>query len=66
MRGWGNEVVTKLMQLRHIVVSMLREIFDESAYSRYLQRNAMAASSVAYGKFIREQSELKARRPKCC
>jgi len=48
MRGWGNEVATKLRQLRHIVVSMLREIFDESAYSRYLQRNAMAGSSVAY------------------
>lgn len=56
-------------RFRHAVsllVSALREIFDEAAYSRFLNRNRMASSREAYAAFLREQSSAKARRPRCC
>jgi hypothetical protein len=50
----------------HILVAMLREIFDEAAYARFLNRAGIASSSVAYAAFRREFEEAKMRRPKCC
>jgi hypothetical protein len=50
----------------HIVVATLREIFDEAAYSRFLDRAGTASSSAAYAAFRREFDEVKVRRPKCC
>ena len=44
----------------------LEEIFEESAYSRFLQRNQVASSREAYAAFLREQEFSKARRPRCC
>jgi len=46
--------------------AMLREIFDESAYARFLTRNRLASSPDAYGVFVREQAAAKSRRPRCC
>jgi hypothetical protein len=48
------------------VMATLREIFDEAAYSRFLDRAGMASSSEAYAAFRREFDEVKVRRPKCC
>ncbi|MFZ0297101.1 MAG: hypothetical protein WAM13_02000 [Candidatus Sulfotelmatobacter sp.] len=50
----------------HILVAMLREIFDEAAYARFLNRAGIASSSKAYSAFRREFEEAKVRRPKCC
>jgi hypothetical protein len=50
----------------HILVAMLREIFDEAAYARFLGRAGIASSSEAYAAFRREFEEVKVRRPKCC
>ena len=47
-------------------MSALREIFDEAAYSRFLERAGMASSTAAYAAFRREFDEVKVRRPKCC
>ena len=47
-------------------MAALREIFDEAAYSRFLERGGMVSSSAAYAAFRREFDEVKARRPKCC
>jgi hypothetical protein len=47
-------------------VAALREIFDEAAYSRFLNRAGMTSSSAAYAAFRREFEEAKVRRPKCC
>jgi hypothetical protein len=47
-------------------LSILREIFDESAYSRFLARREVTSSQSAYAAFLREQEGIKARRPKCC
>jgi hypothetical protein len=48
------------------VVATLREIFDETAYSRFLARSGLAPGRSAYASFLREHGEAKARRPKCC
>jgi hypothetical protein len=50
----------------HVLRAALREIFDESAYSRFLARNRLASSSGAYAAFRREHELAKARRPRCC
>jgi hypothetical protein len=49
-----------------LVWAALEEIFEESAYSRFLQRNQVASSREAYAAFLREQEFSKARRPRCC
>ena len=46
--------------------AMLREIFDESAYERFLLRNALAPSRSAYALFLREAGIRRERRPRCC
>jgi hypothetical protein len=55
-----------LRQSAAIVWATLQEIFDESAYTRFLERNLQVASRVSYSAFLREQEFSKARRPRCC
>jgi len=47
-------------------VATVREIFDEAAYARFLDRAGMASSSEAYAAFRRELEEGCARRTRCC
>jgi hypothetical protein len=47
-------------------IAVLREIFDEAAYARFLNRAGMVSSSESYAAFRREFEEAKTRRPKCC
>ena len=49
-----------------VLLAALREIFDESAYQRFLAREGVAASRVSYAEFLREVEVSKARRPRCC
>jgi len=49
-----------------ILASLLQEIFDESAYHRFLERNQISSSTRAYAAFREENDRLKAQRPKCC
>jgi hypothetical protein len=49
-----------------LLVAGLREIFDEAAYRRFLQRNGIPSSAVAYASFRQEVETAKARRPRCC
>lgn len=49
-----------------IALATLREIFDEAAYSRFLDRAGRNSSVEAYAAFRREFEEAKVRRPKCC
>ena len=46
--------------------AVLCEIFDESAYSRFLVQRGMASSVAAYAEFLRETEKERARRPRCC
>ncbi len=49
-----------------VLWAILREIFDESAYRRFLVRQKLTSSPAAYGEFLRETEVSKARRPRCC
>ena len=49
-----------------ILVEMLQEIFDESAYQRFLNRKELQSSSQAYAMFSQENEQAKSRRPRCC
>ena len=55
-----------ILNLYRILRDVLREIFDESAYDRYRQRNDCAASRESYAAFRRDTESEKARRPRCC
>lgn len=46
----------------HVVWLTLREIFDESAYARYLQHSGKTDSCESYLEFL----EQKAKPMKCC
>jgi hypothetical protein len=49
-----------------LLLSTLREIFDESAYSRFLERHQIGTSRHAYAAFLRESQRQRERRPRCC
>jgi hypothetical protein len=49
-----------------LLLAILREIFDESAYQRFLTRHQLISDRISYAKFLAEQEIRKARQPKCC
>ena len=49
-----------------LLLAALREIFDEAAYSRFLERTGQSSSRAAYAGFLRERAALHERRPRCC
>jgi hypothetical protein len=51
---------------KRIFWDMLQEIFEESAYARFLAREQVASTPESYAAFLREQELSKARRPRCC
>jgi hypothetical protein len=58
-----------MMRIRQIIAifaAMMREVFDESAYERFLERSHLASSVAAYAEFQREYEATKVRRPRCC
>jgi hypothetical protein len=58
--------MNRIVEAARIVVATLREIFDESAYDRFLRRKQITSSPVAYAAFRKEFEDAKMRRPKCC
>lgn len=48
------------------LLHMLREIFDENAYSRFLAHHEMTSSREAYAQYLRESNLSRERRPRCC
>lgn len=63
MKAWSTNNVTAALAL---LWGTLREIFDESAYTRFLDREHVVSSREAYAAFCRECDAAKARRPRCC
>lgn len=53
-------------RIAQIVIAALREIFDESAYARFLGRAQMQSSPEAYAAFWRERETGQKPRPRCC
>lgn len=56
----------RMIAARRLATATLREIFDESAYDRFLERQHLVSSAGAYASFCRDQEQSKARRPRCC
>jgi hypothetical protein len=56
----------QIRRFAQILVATLREIFDESAYARFLERKRLNSSREAYAAFLRESEAARARRPRCC
>jgi len=48
------------------LVSVLREIFDENAYARFLVRHRMSNTRESYALYLRESNLTRERRPRCC
>ena len=58
--------MTRIRQAIRTLRAILREIFDESAYERFLSRKQIASSPGAYAAFRQEFEDAKTRHPKCC
>jgi hypothetical protein len=58
--------MSRLVKVYRIAEEILREIFDESAYARFLSREGTAVGRTSYAAFLQEQEVVKARRPRCC
>jgi hypothetical protein len=58
--------IKEFRQVPALFRSVLREIFDESAYARFLERRQLATSPQAYAEFLREREATGQRRPRCC
>ncbi|MGZ4829738.1 MAG: hypothetical protein ACXV5J_05760 [Candidatus Angelobacter sp.] len=50
----------------HILRAALREIFDESAYDRFLLRTNASRSVASYRAFTRERDAAMLKKPRCC
>ena len=61
LRGGGS--MRAFFQTLH---AALCEIFDESAYARFLARRGIPSSVDAYAEFLRETESARARKPRCC
>ena len=59
-------LVSTLSQMASLSLAILREIFDESAYERFLDRTRLQSSPHAYAVFQQENEQAKSRRPRCC
>jgi hypothetical protein len=55
-----------LSRIASVGRAILREIFDESAYQRFLDRSQLESSAKAYAVFRQENEQAKSRKPKCC
>jgi hypothetical protein len=58
--------MSRLRKTAQILLDALREIFDESAYKRFLDRYQLPRGRDSYAAFVREQAVRNARRPRCC
>lgn len=58
--------VDGLNEAVRVFCSTLREIFDESAYARFLDRQHTVNSRQAYAAFLHENQRQRERRPRCC
>jgi hypothetical protein len=59
-------MMVRLKAALEIALATLREIFDENAYARYLERTGMVASRVSYAGFLAERRAAEQRRIRCC
>jgi len=56
----------RIVRFGRLVLCVLREIFDENAYARFVAREGTSSSRDAYAAFLREREAGIQRRPRCC
>ena len=59
----GRRVLSRSAEL---VLCSLREIFDENAYQRFLQRRGLISSRAAYAEFLLDIRKQRERQARCC
>ncbi len=59
-------ILDRVFSARDICVAVMREIFDENAYERFLVRSGQCRSVDSYREFIREGEAAMSRKPRCC
>jgi hypothetical protein len=55
-----------LAKFGRLLLATLHEIFEESAYQRFLERNERPSSREAYAAFLHETQHVRERRARCC
>jgi hypothetical protein len=65
-KGRPNAILAPIIGSFEVIMAILREIFDESAYQRFLDRSLMESSANAYAIFRQENEQSTSRRPRCC
>lgn len=58
--------MTRLRMFGSLMLALLRELADESAYQRHLAANRREHSAEEWRKFSDERLRAKYFRPKCC
>lgn len=66
MAAWWSWFTRWARVFARTMVEALREIFDEAAYARFLQREGVENSCEAYARYLRETGGARERRPRCC
>jgi hypothetical protein len=66
MRNLLKKLSSSARRALAVIGSILREIFDESAYARFLERRQLTTSPAAYAEFLAESRQQRERRPRCC
>ena len=60
------DFLPRLARAIRTLLAAIREIFDESAYDRFLLRTNAARSIASYRAFTRERDASMQRKPRCC
>ncbi|HZT28258.1 MAG TPA: hypothetical protein VFA33_00130 [Bryobacteraceae bacterium] len=58
--------MSRLRRLGRLLVGLLRELADESAYGRHLAARGCAPSGEEWRRFSEKRLRAKYARPKCC
>ena len=58
--------ITRLRNAWNVLRAALHEIFDETAYRRFLSRTGLAHSAASYRAFQGEREAAACTRPRCC
>ncbi len=59
-------MLRRLQKALNTLRATLSEIFDESAYDRFLLRTHRLRSVASYRDFMRERDMAMAKKPRCC
>jgi hypothetical protein len=63
--GWSHATASRRTALQ-ILFAAIREIFDESAYERFLLRTNAGRSIASYRDFTHERDSAMLKKPRCC